>query len=55
MTPHASAGGLGRHDRNATVFLANLSAHLEGRPLEHLAAIDDLSSVLAPPAQFQAR
>ena len=54
ITPHASAGGRGRHQRNADLFVANLTDFLEGRSLENLVALEDLPDVMAPPAQFQA-
>jgi phosphoglycerate dehydrogenase-like enzyme len=53
ITPHSSAGGRGRHQRNADLFVRNLEAFLNGRPLENVIASDDLPMVIAPPAQFQ--
>jgi phosphoglycerate dehydrogenase-like enzyme len=35
VTPHSSAGGLGRHARNADLFLENLTRFRSGQPLLH--------------------
>ncbi|MCU1456840.1 MAG: putative Glycolate oxidase [Actinomycetia bacterium] len=35
LTPHSSAGGTGRHDRVADLFVENLARYRSGRPLLH--------------------
>jgi phosphoglycerate dehydrogenase-like enzyme len=44
MTPHASAGGVGRHDRNADLFIENLANYRAGKPLRHEITADHLPS-----------
>jgi phosphoglycerate dehydrogenase-like enzyme len=54
ISPHASAGGLGRHERIARLFITNLSRLVAGEPLPDEIALEDLPVVGRPPAQFQA-
>ncbi len=42
VTPHTSAGGLGRFDRAAAAFVANLGRFLRDEPLDHEVAPADL-------------
>jgi phosphoglycerate dehydrogenase-like enzyme len=42
VTPHNSAGGLGRYARGAQLFSENLSRYLRGEPLLRLVTEDDL-------------
>jgi len=53
ITPHASAGGLGRYDRTAELFMANLARFIAGEPLPDEVMLGDLPEVAATPAQFQ--
>jgi len=54
LTPHSSAGGLGRHRRNALLFAENLSAFARGLPLRNLITLADLQEGSSAPAQFSA-
>jgi phosphoglycerate dehydrogenase-like enzyme len=42
VTPHSSAGGLGRHGRGVDLFLENLSRYRSGSPLLHEVTLADL-------------
>jgi phosphoglycerate dehydrogenase-like enzyme len=42
VTPHSSAGGLGRHDRAVELFVNNLSRYVRGEALLHEADPADL-------------
>jgi phosphoglycerate dehydrogenase-like enzyme len=42
ITPHASAGGIGRHERNADLFLDNLARYRSGRRLRYEITAADL-------------
>jgi phosphoglycerate dehydrogenase-like enzyme len=42
VTPHSSAGGLGRHDRAVDLFVDNLRRYASGEPLRHEADPLDL-------------
>ena len=53
LTPHASAGGLGRHERNGRLFLGNLARFLAGEPLPDELQLADLPSISDIPAQFK--
>jgi phosphoglycerate dehydrogenase-like enzyme len=55
VTPHASSGGLGRHERNARLFARNLAAMRSGEPLAHEITASDLpgGARSSTPAQFQ--
>ena len=55
ITPHAAAGGLGRHERNARLFLRNLHHYLAGEALPDELSLDELPSASRPPAQFALR
>jgi phosphoglycerate dehydrogenase-like enzyme len=54
ITPHASSGGLGRHQRNARLFVANLRSFRSGGSLRNEVALTDLDDVGSAPAQFKA-
>jgi phosphoglycerate dehydrogenase-like enzyme len=41
VTPHNSAGGLGRYPRHAELFVENLARYRAGQPLLHEVTIDD--------------
>jgi phosphoglycerate dehydrogenase-like enzyme len=53
ITPHAAAGGLGRHERNARLFRANLRRYLAGEPLPDEIALAELPASGQPPAQLR--
>jgi phosphoglycerate dehydrogenase-like enzyme len=53
ITPHSSAGGRGRYQRNLETLLFNLSAYREGRPLKDEIVAADLLQKPATPAQFK--
>lgn len=52
ITPHASAGGRGRYERNADLFCSNLQRFLKGEPLPDEVFLRDLPQVTNTPAQF---
>jgi phosphoglycerate dehydrogenase-like enzyme len=54
ITPHASSGGLGRHQRNARLFVANLRSFRSGGSLRNEVVLTDLDDVGSAPAQFKA-
>jgi phosphoglycerate dehydrogenase-like enzyme len=47
VTPHNSAGGVGRYDRQTDLFVENLGRWLDGRPL--LNEVTDLLRASARP------
>jgi len=52
VTPHASSGGLGRHERNARLFLDNLTRFRAGAMLRNEIGLGDLHRGGDAPAQF---
>lgn len=56
VTPHASSAGLGRHLRNAQLFIRNLQAWAGGRPLENVLTEQQVEAAQGgddAPAQFK--
>lgn len=53
ITPHNAAGGRGRHERNAALFMANLERYRAGETLPDEVTLADLPAVSSPPAQFR--
>jgi phosphoglycerate dehydrogenase-like enzyme len=44
VTPHNAAGGLGRYDRQAELFVENLTRYLAGGPL-----LNDITDLVSEP------